>query len=198
MTPQFKVTSIVVEDNLFKVTVDSDQFNLNSFNHTKLNGAVPEDGVYTIPKENVGALLTLVGYFNDLDTDPIQFASIAVDNLFNVEVGFLNEAKDEYTKLNIKSADFNTDCVLSLVTTQSATGHMVVAIPTRSYPNIKYTILCQGMLNIDKAWSIDNFEDANAIKNLLDANFSEPTTYLVNSFVTNANEKWLFQIFKNS
>ena len=42
-------------------------------------------------------------------------------------------------------------------------------------------------------WLINTF----AVKNVLDPNFSEDMTYLVNNLETFANQKWLFQIFKS-
>jgi DNA-binding beta-propeller fold protein YncE len=198
MKPSFKVVSIIAEDGNYKIKVDSDAFDLSQFDHLKLNGFSDEDGTYTIPVEEAGATLTLVGYFEADDSDPITFASISVENLFVAEVGILTSNMTAYTKLTQKNVDLNTECVSNVLTKQEVDGNIVLAIPTRSYPYIKDTILCNGMLNISSAWDIDNLPNAAAIKSILDPLFSEPMTYLVDNFETFGGQSWLFQIFKTN
>jgi YVTN family beta-propeller protein len=197
MKPGFKVTSIIAEDGNYKIMIGSDTFDLTKFDHLKLNGYTAEDGVYTIPVEEAGSALTLVGYFEADDSDPITFASVDTNSTFSVEVGLLTNSMESYTTLNKKKVDLNNECVASIIASQQTVGNIVLAIPTRSYPDIKDTILAQGMMNIDAAWDLNNLVTAQAVKNVLDPNFSEDMTYLVNNLETFANQKWLFQIFKS-
>lgn len=196
MKPSFKVTSLLAEDNSYKISVDSDAFDLSKFDHLKLNGYVAADGTFIIPIEDAGASLTLVGYFEADESDPITFTSLNIDDLFSVEVGILTNNMTDYSRLMTKTVDLNSASVSNVLANQEMVGNIVLAIPTRSYPYIKDTIICNGMNNVDTAWDINNLPNPDNVKAVLDPNFAEPMTYLVDSFETFANQKWLFQIFK--
>ena len=193
-----RISAISVVGTNYVITVASDTFDLTQFDHMTLNGVTGDGTTFTVPIDEAGSNLTLTGYFHEDATDPVAFANISLDNVFGVEIGILNAAMDQYTAISTKQVDLNTNCVATMTTTQTAAGHIVVAIPTRSYTYIKDAILCQGMLNIDKAWDINNLVNAEQIKTLIDANFAEPMTYLVNGFETESEEKWMFQIFKTN
>lgn len=206
LNPTFTVTSFDEKnDGTYAIKVGSDMFDLTKFARLTLNGTsnVDETGAYVLDGSELGTSLTLVGYLNDDEDNPVTFTSIPVASLFQVVVGVVNEDYVNWVELKRSVIDFTKTQVSSLIAKQPSKGYLLLLVPKRVYSLVKDGIVVQGMQDISTAWSKpadlseEDYQDIlSAVAGDIPADLREKYQILNNWLLTNANENWLFQFFK--
>lgn len=143
LNPTFRITNITEGLTYCKFQVTSDLLALQKFDHITLNDKAPDDPDpdypsdlpwFTLEKEGISPYLTLKGYFDSTNTNPVIFKSLLFRNVFSVKVGMVDRSYNNWQLLYEKVVDFNTHDIVASVVNTGAFNRDVPAIdPTSGY-----------------------------------------------------------------
>lgn len=153
LKPTFKITNMEEDAQNSIFTVASDVLDLNKFDRMLLNGIEANDnGTFTLTDNQIGNELQLVGYFNDDDSNPIPFTSIASSSAFKVYFGLVDNNYQNYMQIKEKNVNFTQKDLVTTFIQQPTAGHLILFIPTRVFSSVRDGLMIQGNYNIGDSW----------------------------------------------